>query len=919
MYNIRLTNTDSINADNKEMSVEVNLQGTSKGVKYNSIRKTIDAYEVYQNERNKCERYRLILTVNPFCSNVLFNPLTEIAKYTVTDGGGVRIERVIDSTKVNGIDGSGTSKRVQYIANTMYSNDFYGYTYYPGYDIFDNHILRSKEFNVVTHLKANNGRNMSYFNTISDFARNSKGDVIKTIKRNSGAKAKPSEVKKHIYNNETLLSFEDSINLNLSEEDGWLGFPNVTKLVTYNNENEAANWCRVLNNHSASEFIQMYPDRSSYSFTPVYNNNMNRLEYNWDILITYPYENFDEHELVRFGNINALKLYSGKIQTGLSNEQIIMFRSCTKHNLIKNNYVHLMWRFTHCISEQEYNSLDEIEKNNCKPIVDSKNKIQYYLKTDYVNQDEIYRVANVGDLKNDDIDYYFYVDDKSLIDSINNSIEGKTTKLNCQDESCNVKIKDITFYMQKITNGSPSKYYFRKFKKLELEGQPLVKEQYDLGFATTIYNDGVTQITFTDNIDFTDITDNMGRPISEFFITFLKTNRGNKEWYEEEKANITGSAAEKVENSHCFSKLTDGLDLHYESNDFNEDNAEGQKQKNLCNIRFIGGKNQKWLSENKITFDTETIDRLGVDWVNWHGITKEQDWFYGDVVEFITNEYKEYVIADVNYRFNTYQRENLIGDKKIIYHNIKTDDYDYNVDFTIEAKEAEQFIGDRDEGYFYKPHYPIRIKEEGEVEQGGHYTIRIRNAEVVQYDDVFIKVISLQTSNLREGDIILLMDDKNGINFRFKVSYITSKTTFFICPVNGWFGEDGFINQSKEVYQKALTWSDIVEHLRRGQEMFLRRYNENIPSYAVLAGRNTFLWRNLYNSGEKEISELPEYVFTNNAFYVTPIINFYLKRQDPNGFFGLYRIDKQNPQDPAGENKKPSNYEYKDPETTSTC
>ena len=60
-------------------------------------------------------------------------------------------------------------------------------------------------------------------------------------------------------------------------------------------------------------------------------------------------------------------------------------------------------------------------------------------------------------------------------------------------------------------------------------------------------------------------------------------------------------------------------------------------------------------------------------------------------------------------------------------------------------------------------------------------------------------------------------------------------------------------------------------------------------------------------------------MFTNNAFYVTPIINFYVKRQDPNGYFGLYRPEEQNPQDIAGETKKPSNYSYNDTETKATC
>lgn len=886
MDKIRLNKTDSIHSENKETGLEIKLETTSKQIVFNNVRKTIDSYQVYLDERSKSERYRLILTINPFCTNVLFNPMTEIVKY-IPINNGVRIERILDSSTVNGIDGTSTSKRVQFIADTTYSNEENGYIYYPGYDIFDNHILRCNSFSVINDTI---GGDKQVFNTMYDVARDMNGDVIKTVKRAGGAKSKPSFVKKHVYNYDTLMSFEDSINTNLTEQDGWLGFSNTTKLETYNKKDEVSKWCRVLNNHSSSEFIQMYPDRSLYSFTPNYNEFLNRLEYNWDVIITYPYQNDYDVDLVKFANINALRLYSGTIQRGLSGENIVMFRSITKHNLERNNYVNIMWRFKY---EEESNGTTVV-------------------KIKHVTSDTQYRVANVGNLKNEHFEYYFYIDDKTLIDEINNSLIGE------------VDFDNITFYMQKITNGLPSKYYFRKFKKLDYGGDIIAKEQYNLGFATTIYNDGVTQITFTDNIDFSNLTDNLGRPVCQFFITFLKTNNGNKEWYDDKNVILQNKTAQFVENSHCFTKLTDGIVAHFETNDYTNDTL-GKRQKETFNIRFIGGENHNWLSEYKIlksTPNNEWTNEKWEDWVSWHGITKEQDWFYGDVVEFISNEYKEYVIADVNYRFNTYQRENpdaLNEKSSIVYHSILHDDYDFGSTFEGLSREIKQ--EPRDEGYFYKPHYPIRIKEDGEVEQGGHYTVRLRNADVVQNEGVYLRIISMQSSNLNLNDVILLMDDKNGVMFEFRVVYIISKTTFLICPINDWFGEDGFINESLSIYGTPLTWSDIVEHLRRGQDMFLRRKNENIPSYAVLVGRNTFLWRKVYNSGEKDVSILPEYIFANNAFYVTPVINFYVKRQDPRGYFGLYKPIDQNPQDIAGVTKKKTDiYEYKDTEKTAiTC
>lgn len=869
MFNIRLNKTDSIRSVNKDNNLDVSLNTTSKMIKYNNIRETVDSYEVYKDERKKCNRYRLILTINPFCTNVLFNPLTEMVKYTSLNGG-LKIERAIDRERVNGVDGD-TSQRVQFIANTTYSTRANGYTYYPGYDIFDNHILRAKEFTVINYNKTTTGNTLSRFNTLCDFARNKSGEIINMFKRVGGIFTKPKQVKKHLYNYDILMSYEESVNHNLSEQDGWIGFPNVTKLKTHyslsRNNEVPTDWNCVLNNYNPGEFIQMYPDRSTYSFTPHYNHFLNRLEYNWDVLITYPYENDYNSELIRcpFNGESALKVFSAELITGLSGELIIMFRTACKHNLVRNDYIRIMW--------------------------ESKN-----------DNTEQYRVANIGNLSGENSEYYFYVDDPVLVNEFDDVDK---------------------IYIQKINNGIPSEYYFRKFKKLDYNGKILAKEQYNLGFATTIYNDGVTQITFTDDIDFTGLTDNLGRPVCEFYITILKTNRGNKEWYSKEDSSklITGETAELVENSHCFTKLTDGLQLYCERLD-SEENNEKQKS-TFYNIRYIGGNNidgeqhDIWLSKGK--------NVLTGDW-QWHGITKDQDWFYGDIVEFVPSEFKEYVIAKVNYRFNSYQRENpdnFICEPKLVYHEIASDDYDFDAEFKIKDIVGENATianqQPRNEGYFYNPHYPIRMKEEGDVEQGSHYTIRIRNAIVVQQEDVRLKIVSMQTSNVNNNDIVLLMDDKNKKTFEFKVIYIESSTTFYIMPVNGWFGENGFIAQTAEIYESPLVWVDIAEQLRRGTDMFIRRYNTAIPSYAALVGRNIFLWRDYYNNGELLNGQLPEYVFTNNAFYVTPVINFYVKRQDPNGFFGLYRPEEQNPQDIAGETKKPSNYSYNDPETKATC
>ena len=68
--------------DNRDNNKVITIESTStfnklNGVNYQTV---IDANEQFIKERNNCTDYRLILTVNPYFTNVLFNSCTEIIK-----------------------------------------------------------------------------------------------------------------------------------------------------------------------------------------------------------------------------------------------------------------------------------------------------------------------------------------------------------------------------------------------------------------------------------------------------------------------------------------------------------------------------------------------------------------------------------------------------------------------------------------------------------------------------------------------------------------------------------------------------------------------------------------------------------------------------------------------------------------------
>ena len=107
----------------------------------------------------------------------------------------------------------------------------------------------------------------------------------------SGIQLKREKISKHLYTIDSVHTYLMSINENLTEKDGWLGFYNKTNIDINNYENVQLN--RVINNRGVGEFIDMYPDRTLYSVIPTYNSETNKIENNWEYCLTYPAETID--------------------------------------------------------------------------------------------------------------------------------------------------------------------------------------------------------------------------------------------------------------------------------------------------------------------------------------------------------------------------------------------------------------------------------------------------------------------------------------------------------------------------------------------------------------------------------------------------------------------------------------------------
>jgi hypothetical protein len=271
-------------------------------------------------------------------------------------------------------------------------------------------------------------------------------------------------VNKHLYDRDDILEFEngESKEENLREENGWFGFYNTSVIPSKSKSGDILDFNRVINNEGNCSFVDMYPDRSLFSFIPKYNKYQQRKEANWDYCLTYPY--YSDKNM--FKTINDDKDGILIISTGTSfinNETYHWYETKLPHNLSVGDYVRLY-----------------TAPNNFKRM----------------------RVDKIGDVNRDKTETVFMV-----------NFNGKS-------------VPSAT-YIKKDAMGLECKYYFRVFKKLRnLDGTDFKSDLSRQAFGENIYGDRIAQLTFLDTINLDNLVDNIGRPLSEIYLTIVKRNKG---------------------------------------------------------------------------------------------------------------------------------------------------------------------------------------------------------------------------------------------------------------------------------------------------------------------------------------------------------------------------------------------------------
>lgn len=382
-------------------------------------------------------------------------------------------------------------------------------------------------------------------------------------------------------------------------------------------------------------FYDMEPKRERFSLLPDYSPfNPNTIGTpvpssvkNWELTITYPISADTKHKMVN----NGLLLIDTN-DAIVSTREMTAFAVACKHNLNIGDTV-------------------KITGTN-----------------GYDGEHIVVRTGlDNGDLKN----YYFVID-----------IPPSTNIL-----TSNSRIK-------KIVNGVESEYYFRLFTKIKTKSSPIIEtddyETYQAGFSENFYNDPIIQFIFNEEIDVADLTDNLGRPLSEIFFTMLKTD-----------------------SNLLFSEVKSGIEVPFIPA-LNNSNSNVF----LRDIPVIS----KIHNGNTLPFPTHIPLETNLSINN--------QYFYGDLVEYNKSTLLEVILANVMHRFNTFNRDT-------------PNPINYVIGPPLSPNGAPQTtatnLGPRQEGYYYKAHNLIKIRDlSNYIEEGDAQLDGLPTYSVLRDDGVYI-------------------------------------------------------------------------------------------------------------------------------------------------------------------------------------
>jgi hypothetical protein len=272
---------------------------------------------------------------------------------------------------------------------------------------------------------------------------------------------------------------------------------------------------------------------------------------NYLLKIVYPFENKD---IVLVKNNLNISLKDGipiidKFPIELNGRQYTGFRTPMNHGLNVGDRIKL------------YNFVDNTPNNTLN------------LNT------QNYRVFKLGNQTNDNKFRTFVLDINPL--DINFSLGISTIK--------------------RSVNGKLSSYYVRRFKSLTSSDY----KDYDLypaAYGVTYFNDEVVAFNFKNDIDVNNLLDNLGRPITELYLSIIKNDNDsnptsiNTQYWLTQQQNLPTPY-----NTRFWTKISAGYELE-------NDASVNYNIRSYGDTNFVGSTYYENIDESDDTFDGDIVE-----------------------------------------------------------------------------------------------------------------------------------------------------------------------------------------------------------------------------------------------------------------------------------------------------------------------
>ena len=256
----------------------------------------------------------------------------------------------------------------------------------------------------------------------------------------------------------------------------------------------------------------------------------------------------------------------------------------------------------------------------------------------------------------------------------------------------NTKSVNLNSRFKKVIAGVESEYYFRLFKKIKTRFAAEIEtddyETYKIAFSENFFNDPYIQVVFNEDINVDGLVDNLGRPLSEIYLTIIKTN-----------------------SNGLFTRTKSGIETVFDPK---------LKNSNSSNLQYLRGipSIQRIHNGGSTPFTSHTPLEQNINISN--GL------FYGDLVEYNTNTLLEVVLADVHHSFNTNNRETNAS-------------LTYTTKVGLSPQPTKTIsLGPRYEGYYYKAHHKLTIRKFSTyIEFGDEFTDGIPSYAITLPDGTY--------------------------------------------------------------------------------------------------------------------------------------------------------------------------------------